>query len=109
GPRQAARGEALKGGLYACTLAIKESGKEAGVAEARLRRGHFIVDRARDRDGADKLWVTSQNESGVGTELTVAKDEVTTVAGAAISNGGSERTVDQRAENADRDTAGRMI
>ena len=105
-PLQAANGEMLKSGLYAYTLSIKEVGKEAGTAEARLRRGHFIVDRANDRDGADKLWVTSQNESGVGTELTVAKDEVATVAGAAISE---RRPVGQRAEIAGRDAAGRTI
>jgi hypothetical protein len=98
-------GEALKSGLYAYTLSLKE----AGAADVRLRRGHFIVDRARDRDGADKLWVTSQNESGVGTDLTVAKDESATVAGAAIGNGSSERTVGQRAEIADRDAAGRAV
>ena len=94
-------GETLKSGLYAYTL----STKEAGAPEARLRRGHFIVDRAKDRDGADKLWVTSQNESSVGAELTVAKDEAATVAGAAIG----ERTVGQRTEIADRDTAGRTV
>ncbi|MEO6724352.1 MAG: hypothetical protein ABIU20_09965 [Blastocatellia bacterium] len=104
-PLQALTGEALKSGLYAYTLSIKELGKEAGAAEARLRRGHFIVDRAKDRDGADKLWVTSQNESGIGTELTVAKDEVATIAGAAIS----ERIVGQRAEITDRDAAGRTV
>lgn len=93
--------ETLKSGLYAYTL----STKEAGAPEARLRRGHFIVDRAKDRDGADKLWVTSQNESSVGAELTVAKDEAATVAGAAIG----ERTVGQRTEIADRDTAGRTV
>ncbi|MEP7337364.1 MAG: hypothetical protein ABI977_06430 [Acidobacteriota bacterium] len=98
-------GETLKSGLYAYTISIKE----AGASEARLRRGHFIVDRAKDRDGADKLWVTSQNESGVGTELTVAKDEAATVAGATINNGGRERPVGQRDEIADRDTAGRTI
>ncbi|MEK7833385.1 MAG: hypothetical protein AAB401_20005 [Acidobacteriota bacterium] len=103
-PLKAAGGESLKSGLYAYTLSIKEAG-----VEARLRRGHFIVDRAKDRDGTDKLWVTSQNESGVGTDLTVAKDENATVAGAAISNGGSERTIGQRTETADRDATGRTV
>jgi hypothetical protein len=103
-PLQATNGETLKSGLYAYTLSIKEVGKEAGAAEARLRRGHFIVDRAKDRDGADKLWVTSQNESGVGTELTVARDEVATVGGASISE---RRPVERRASTAGRDAAGR--
>ncbi|MDQ3012590.1 MAG: hypothetical protein M3X11_18000, partial [Acidobacteriota bacterium] len=101
-PLQATNGEALKSGLYAYTLSVKEVGAET----ARLRRGHFIVDRAKDRDGADKLWVTSQNESGVGTELTVAKDETATVAGAAISE---RHPAEQRAEIAGRDAASRTI
>jgi len=82
-PLEDASGEMLKSGLYAYTLSIREVAKE-GDAQTRVRRGHLIVDRAKDRDGADKLWVTSKNESGVGTELTVAKDETATVAGAAI-------------------------
>src|SRR5215475_6726045 len=58
-----ADGEAVKSGLYAYTLSVKET----GVADARARRGHFIVDRAKERDGkTDRLWVTSQNEGGVG-------------------------------------------
>ena len=49
---QTANGEAIKSGLYAYTLSIHES----GAATARVRRGHFIVDRAQDRDGkTDKL------------------------------------------------------
>lgn len=72
-------GEAVKRGLYAYTLSIKEEGAEA----ARVRRGHFIVDRARERDGqTDRLWITSHNDSGVGTELTVARNDGVTVAGA---------------------------
>jgi hypothetical protein len=72
GLRQA-DGEAVKSGLYAYTLSVKE----AGAADARLRRGHFIVDRAKERDGkTDRLWITSQNDSGVGTELTVARSDV---------------------------------
>src|SRR5262245_66040691 len=63
--------------MYAYQLSIKEAGAET----ARVRRGHFIVDRAQDRDGADKLWVTSQNDSGVGAELTVARDENGAIAG----------------------------
>src|SRR5215475_10572380 len=83
-----ADGEAVKSGLYAYTLSVKE----AGAAEARLRRGHFIVDRAKDRDGkTDRLWITSQNDSGVGTELTVAKDDGATIAGTSVTAGGKER------------------
>jgi hypothetical protein len=78
---QNASGEAIKSGLYAYTLSIKEEGAET----ARVRRGHFIVDRTKDRDSAtDKLWVTSQSDNGVGTELTVARDETTTVAGVSV-------------------------
>src|SRR5215470_7739673 len=92
---QNANGETVKSGLYAYTLSIKETGTE----KARERRGHFIVDRAQDRDGADKLWVTSQNSGGVGAELTVARDENVTVAGATINNG---RSVAERSEQPDR-------
>ena len=99
-------GEALKSGLYAYSLSIKETGAET----ARVRRGHFIVDRAKDRDGhADKLWVTSQGEGDVGAELTMARDENAAIAGTAISNGSGERTVGRRAEITDRDEAGRTI
>lgn len=76
-PLQGTDGQPLKSGLYAYTLSIKEQGAEA----ARVRRGHFIVDRAKDRENADKLWITSQNESGVGTDLTVARGENSTIAG----------------------------
>ncbi len=93
--------EMIKSGLYAYRLSIKE----AGAAEARVRRGHFIVDRAKERDGvSDKLWVTSQGEGGVGAELTVARDETATVAGAIINN---ERTTSQRSEPLNRDGDGR--
>jgi hypothetical protein len=74
---QYANGTPLKSGLYAYTLTLKAAGEK----EARVRRGHFIVDRAQDRDGADKLWVTSPNTSGIGTELTVARDESAVIAG----------------------------
>jgi hypothetical protein len=79
-----ADGEAVKSGLYAYTLSVKEAGAEA----ARVRRGHFIVDRAVERDGqTDRVWVTSQGESGVGTELTVARNEGVTIAGASATAG----------------------
>ncbi len=78
-----ANGEAVKSGLYAYTLSIKEAGAEI----ARTRRGHFIVDRAKERDGqTDRLWITSRDESGVGTELTVARSEGETIAGTSITN-----------------------
>jgi hypothetical protein len=70
-------GQSLKSGLYAYTLSIKDFGAD----EARVRRGHFIVDRAADRDaGSDRLWVTSPDAS-VGAELTVARGENISVAG----------------------------
>ena len=89
-------GKTVKSGLYAYTLTVKE----AGATDSRVRRGHFIVDRAMERDGkTDRLWITSQNESGVGTELTVARNEDVTIAGAAapserqsVKAGEQERT-----------------
>jgi hypothetical protein len=101
-PLQSADGQPLKSGLYAYTLSLKEQGAEA----ARIRRGHFIVDRAQDRDGADKLWVTSQNSSGVGTELTVARDENAVVAGAITSG---ERTLEARGESQKRESGDRSV
>lgn len=86
---QNASGEMLKSGLYAYTLSLKE----AGAAESRVQRGHFILDRAKDRDGkTDKLWVTSQNDNGVGTELTVARDESGTITGIA----GASTSIDRK-------------
>ena len=103
---QGTEGNPVKGGLYAYTLTVHE----AGAPAARVRRGHFIVDRAKDQDGkTDRLWVTSQNDSGVGTELTVMRDETATVAGAAMSSGDRERTVGQRAGTTGRDAAGRTV
>lgn len=90
-PFQNANGDAIKSGLYAYALSIKEPGTET----ARVRRGHFIVDRAKDRDGADKLWVTSQDGGGVGAELIMARDENGVIAGTA-TNG--DRALDPRAE-----------
>src|SRR5574341_1056709 len=78
-----ADGEAVKSGLYAYSLSVKEMGAET----ARVRRGHFIVDRAKERDGqTDRLWITSQNDSGVGTELTVARNEGETIAGTSVTS-----------------------
>lgn len=91
-PFQDGAGEAVKSGLYAYQLTVKEAGEES----AHTRRGHFIVDRAKDRDGADKLWVTSQESSNVGAELIMVKDENGVIAGRS-SNGASVSV--QRAEN----------
>lgn len=99
---QNASGEAIKSGLYAYTLSIKEEGAET----ARVRRGHFIVDRTKDRDSVtDKLWVTSQNDNGVGTELTVARDETTTVAGVSAPSRerGNGRSKTERGGEVERD------
>ena len=89
-------GTALRSGLYGYTLTLKA----AGDKEARVRRGHFIVDRAQDRDGSDKLWVTSANSSGVGTDLTVARDETAVVAGATTTS--PERTLGAQRESSAR-------
>ncbi|MGH9847166.1 MAG: hypothetical protein ACREEM_51375 [Blastocatellia bacterium] len=106
-PFQNGAGEAVKSGLYAYRLTVKEAGKES----AQTRRGHFIVDRAKDRDGADKLWVTSRNDDGVGVDLTMARDETMTVVGTTSSNGrsaghkgessnhGGEREIEEKAQS----------
>ncbi|MBP6820824.1 MAG: tail fiber domain-containing protein [Acidobacteria bacterium] len=74
-------GEAVKSGVYAYTLSIKEADGETPP----VRRGHFIVDRAKERDNqTDRLWVTSQNDSSIGADLTVARNENAIVAGATI-------------------------
>ncbi|MBI1761689.1 MAG: hypothetical protein HYR56_09670 [Acidobacteria bacterium] len=91
-PLQYANGAPLKSGLYAYTLTLKEANEK----EALVRRGHFIVDRAQDRDGSDRLWVTSPHTSGIGTELTVARDEFATVAGTVT---GGERALGQSRES----------
>jgi len=101
-PFQYANGEAIKSGLYAYTLSIKEAGAET----RRVRRGHFIVDRTQDRDGADKLWVTSQNAEGIGTELTVARDENGAVAGTTTSG---DRAIEQRGEGRNRGAGERGV
>jgi hypothetical protein len=100
-PLQSADGQSLKSGLYAYTLSIKEQGAET----ARVRRGHFIVDRAGDRDKTgDRLWITSQNENGVGVEMTVARGEENTVAGVEAP---AERTVN--GGGVKRDESGRNV
>jgi hypothetical protein len=82
-PLRNANGKAVKSGLYAYQLSIKEVGAEA----ARLRRGQLIVDRAKERDGqTDRLLITSQQDSGVGTELTVARNKDVTIAGTSAAS-----------------------
>src|SRR5215813_11652480 len=91
-PLQDASGVQVKSGLYAYTLTIQEDG--AGATS--VRRGHFIVDRAKDRDGQnDRLWITSQNDAGIGSDLTVARSENNTVAGVSIA---SEQTPGQESD-----------
>ena len=104
-PLQAANGGALKSGLYAYTLTLQES----DASTARVRRGHFIVDRVQDRDSkTDKLWVTSQNDSSIGTELTVARNDSGTVAGTSTtSDRASARTSTTERETTQREVAGR--
>jgi hypothetical protein len=80
-------GQPVKSGPYAYTLTIKD----VGTAAERVRRGHFIVDRARERDThSDRVWLTSQDGAGLGTELTVSQNETGSIAGA--------RQLDERAE-----------
>ncbi|MCI0392467.1 MAG: hypothetical protein MOB07_27360 [Acidobacteria bacterium] len=98
---QDANGNTVKSGMYAYQLSIKEAGDET----ARVRRGHFIVDRAQDRDGTDKLWVTSQNSNGIGTELTVARDENATIAGTTTG----KRALGQRDDSTNRGSGERGV
>jgi hypothetical protein len=99
-----ADGRPVKSGLYAYTLSIKEVGAEA----ARVRRGHLIVDRAGERDKeTDRLWITSQDDTGIGTDLTVAKHDDVLIAGTRApgersSLGGRDtpRTVEQNEKSA---------
>ena len=101
---QDGNGGTIKSGLYAYTLSVKEAGAET----ARVRRGHFIVDKAKDRDGkTDKLWVTSQNDNGVGTELTVARDENTTLAGATAPVRPERKGKDVESDGKKKETTGR--
>ena len=90
-----ANGEAVKSGLYAYTLLIKEAGAET----SRARHGYFIVDLVRDRDGkTDRLWITSRNDSDVGAELMVVRDE-----GGAIAR--TSVVAEQKSMGAEREAA----
>ncbi len=94
---QDSAGHAVRSGLYAYTLSLKG----AGMVDARVRRGHIIIDRGRERSrNSDKLWVTSQNETGVGVDLTVAREEGATVAGADFE---AELIAGRQAEDRGRD------
>jgi hypothetical protein len=95
-PLQDANGEAVKSGIYAYQLSIREAGAET----SRVRRGHFIVDRARERDGqTDRLWITSQNDSSIGTELTVARNEDALVASASTTTNPTSGTNSEAQQN----------
>lgn len=82
-PLQNENGQAVASGMYAYTLTIK--GRSAETEQ--VRRGHLIVDLAKDRDAqADRLWVTSQSIKGAGgdlggSEVVVARDNESTIAG----------------------------
>ncbi|HMV46986.1 MAG TPA: hypothetical protein PLD20_09560 [Blastocatellia bacterium] len=85
-------GGELTSGLYAYKLTIKEQGKET----AEEKRGHFIIERAAERQ-SDRLWMTSQGASGVGadvqgSEITVATSDQGTVAGTRQANTTAEKT-----------------
>lgn len=93
-----ASGAGVKSGLYAYKLLLREAGADA----PRERKGHFIVDRASEQDGkTDRLWVTSRNDSEIGTELTVARDEQDTIAGT--------RMPGRSGEDSTRDLANRRV
>src|SRR6185369_15504707 len=55
--------------------------------KARVQRGNFIVDRASEGEGkTDRLLVTIHDDSGAGTESTVANNEGVTIAGASTTS-----------------------
>jgi endosialidase-like protein len=78
-----ANGETVKTGLYAYTLSVKGAGAETAL----VRRGHFIVDRFRDRAGQmDRIWITIHDDGEEGTESTAATGEGVMIAGASATN-----------------------
>ncbi|HKX29957.1 MAG TPA: hypothetical protein VJ302_19865 [Blastocatellia bacterium] len=92
---QQGNGEVVKSGLYAYRLSLKENGPES----VRVRQGHLIVDRAQERDGrTDRLWITSQHDGGVGTELTVVHSGAETIAGTSAPSGPSGDATARHAE-----------
>jgi hypothetical protein len=90
---QGADGQPVKSGMYSYVLTTKTTGATA----EQVRRGHFIVDRAHERDAqADRVWLTSQTDTSVGTELTVSQNEAGTLA--------SARKITERASTSGRDS-----
>ena len=80
-------GDPLRSGLYSFTLTIREHNTPAAE-----RRGHFIVERADERQG-DRLWVTTGGADEIDTsvsggEITVSNEPGSTLVGA----GGDPKT-----------------
>jgi hypothetical protein len=94
-----ANGEAVKSGLYAYTLSVKTP----GAATARVRRGQFIVDRAKQRDGhTDRLWIMSLSDSRVDTESTAMNEGVMIAGASATSEHQSVKVAEATARNGKR-------
>lgn len=94
-------GAPLKSGLYRYQLLLKEPGTETVHA----RSGNFIVDRAVERDQKlDRVWITSAHDAELGSELIVARNEASTILGAANPSKTTDATT--TTSNADKtDTA----
>ena len=92
---QNASGEAVPSGFYAYALSAKEPNSETPM----VRRGHLIVERARNLDPVtDRVWVTSEAPVGAdaalsGGELTVSSDVDTSAADKGISPRAPDRPV----------------
>ena len=94
-------GAPLKSGLYRYQLSLKEPGAET----VHTRSGNFIVDRAVERDQKlDRVWITSAHDAELGSELIVARNEASTILGAANPSKMADTTI--TTHNADKtDTA----
>ncbi|MBL8166776.1 MAG: hypothetical protein JNJ50_01395 [Acidobacteria bacterium] len=94
-------GAPLKSGLYRYQLSLKEPGAET----VHTRSGNFIVDRAVERDQKlDRVWITSAHDAELGSELIVARNEASTILGAANPSKMADTTITPH--NADKtDTA----
>lgn len=94
-------GVPLKSGLYRYQLSLKEPGAET----VHTRSGNFIVDRAVERDQKlDRVWITSAHDAELGSELIVARNEASTILGAANPSKMADTTITPH--NADKtDTA----
>ena len=80
-----ASGDAVPSGFYAYRLSIKEANTEMPA----MRRGHLIVERARDRDlQIDRLWVTS--DATVGKDATLTGGDLTVSSAPETSASGKE-------------------